>query len=52
MTAISFSCVLLKVKQFMIHSLGEEGCPILSDLGYLVVLQAQLSDELTEIIVL
>ena len=52
MAAISFSRVLPKVKQFMTHSWGEEGCLILCHLGYLVVLQAQLSDGLTEIMVL
>ena len=52
MAAISFSHVLPKVKQFMTHSWGEEGCLILCHLGYLVVLQAQLSDGLTEIMVL
>lgn len=52
MAAISFSHVLPKVKQFMTHSLGQEGCLILCNLGYLVFSQVQLSDGLTEIMVL
>lgn len=52
MAAISFSHALPKVKQLMTHSLGEEGCLILCNLGYLVVSQAQLPDGLIEIMVL
>lgn len=52
MAAISFSRVLPKVKQLMTHSLGEEGCLILCNLGYLVVSKAQLPDGLLEIKVL
>ena len=52
MAAISFSRVLPKVKQFMTRSLGQEGCLILCNLGYLVFSQVQLSDGLKEIMVL